>query len=46
MDRQRNNGQITKPVFLDFLGKKFKTIDILVDRFPDLKDKVMEETEE
>lgn len=37
---------ITKPIFLDFLGKKFKTIDILVDRFPDLRDKVMEETEE
>lgn len=35
---------ITKPVFLDILGKKFKTIDLLVDRFPNLRDRVMEET--
>jgi hypothetical protein len=37
---------ITKPTFLDLFGKKFKTVDILVDKFPNLRDKVMDETEE
>lgn len=37
---------ITKPIFLDLFGKKFKTIDLLIDRFPDLRDRVMEETED
>lgn len=37
---------ITKPIFFDLFGKKFKTIDILVGRFPNLRDKVMDETED
>lgn len=37
---------ITKPIFLDIFGKKFKTIDLLVDRFPNLRNRVMEETED
>lgn len=37
---------ITKPTFLDIFGKKFKTIDKLVARFPNLRDRVMEETED
>ncbi len=41
--RQRT---ITKPTFLDLFGKKFRTIDLLVEQFPNLRDKVMEETED
>lgn len=41
--RQRT---ITKPTFLDLFGKKFRTIDLLVEQFPSLRDKVMEETED
>lgn len=37
---------ITKPVLFDLLGKKFKSIDLLVDRFPSLREMVMEETED
>jgi hypothetical protein len=37
---------ITKPIFLDLFGKKFKTINLLTDRFPNLRERVMEETEE
>lgn len=37
---------ITKPIFLDLFGKKFKTIDLLTERFPNLRDRVMEETED
>jgi hypothetical protein len=37
---------MTKPTFFDLFGKKFKTIDLLNKHFPNLKNKVGEETED
>ncbi len=37
---------ITKPTLVDIFGNRFKTIELLVDRFPSLRDRVMDETED
>jgi hypothetical protein len=44
--RTKRQRTITKPTFFDLFGKKFKIINILVDQFPNLQDKVMDETED
>ena len=45
-DLSKRERIITKPAFLDLFGNKFKTIDLLVSRFPQLKERILEETED